>query len=138
MTAKEYLRQARCIELKLKCMAEQLVSLQSAAVYVSPAVTCMPRPATPNVHLKEDAVVRVMEMENALHDEFNKLADIHKAINAVSDPVRHAILVKRYISGAEWNAIAVALGISVSRVHQIHTDALKDIEKAMPIIPNCI
>jgi len=116
MTAKEYLSQARNIYLKLKSMGDQLRSLRDAAENISPMMSSMPRPATRNIHRTEDAIVRILDLENAMYNEFDKLAAIHKTIYVVSDPVRQAILVKRYIKGDSGGSIAIELDISLRRV----------------------
>jgi hypothetical protein len=128
MTAKVYLSQARKIMTKLKSMAEQTRSLRDAVENITPVINDMPRPASPNAYRMEDAIIRVVDMENVMCDELNKLIDIHKSINAVKEPNRYATLVKRYINGDDWTSIAIDLDISIRRVYQIHGDALRDID----------
>jgi DNA-directed RNA polymerase specialized sigma subunit len=129
MTAKEYLSQIRRIQTRLSAMADQLECLKASAEYISPQFSDMPRPATRNVHKNEDAIVRVIEWQEKMNDEYHRLADINAAINAVADPLLQSLLVKRYVKGDTWGAISRELFVGSSRVYQLHRDALAEIEK---------
>ena len=129
MTAKEYLSQARSIKIRLGAMAEQLEFLKSAAVYVSPQLSDMPKPASTNIHKTEDAIIRVVEFENRMMKQYVLLDEINETISNVSNPTAQAILVKRYIGCGSWDEIACALYVSRSRVFDLHKAALDEIEK---------
>ena len=131
MTAKEYLSQARYIDLRIKNMTIQLQSLKAAAVNISPVYSDMPRPATRNVHKTEDAIISVMDLEKEKEKEFVRLAAIHKTISEVSAPVRQAILLNRYIKGQSWDEISFDLKISLSRIYQIHKESLSEVESIL-------
>ena len=134
MTAKEYLQQASQINVKLKAMAEQLEFLKSAAVYVSPRYSNMPKTATPNIRKNEDAIIRVIEFTEKMQEQYEKLSEINRAIDSVSNSTAQSILVKRYIQNNSWIEIARGLYISESRVYQLHREALAEIEKT---VVNC-
>jgi len=129
MRAKEYLAQARSIKIKLEAMSEQLEFLRQVAKYVSPQLSDMPRAATRNVHKGEDAMVRVMEFEARMMEQYAVLDEINEAINSVSNPMAQAILAKRYLGRGTWDEIASALYISRSHLFSLHNDALAEIEK---------
>jgi hypothetical protein len=130
MTAKEYLSQAARITAKLKAMSEQLEYLKAAAEYISPQWSDMPRPATRNVHKSEDAILRVMDFEDRMHDLFGLLEEITSVINSVSDTTAQAILTKRYLAANTWEQISRELYISRSHVFELHNAALAEIEKS--------
>ena len=131
MTAKTFLSQAQRVGLKLESMNSQMRSLRDAAENITQALSDMPRSPTRNISKTEDIMVRVLDLERDMNNLFDKLADIHRVINAVDDPLRKAALVKRYIDGDVWKSISVDLGISVRRVHQIHEAALAEVELLM-------
>jgi hypothetical protein len=128
MTAKAYLSQARKIMTKLKYMVELMRSLRDAVENITPVLSDMPQSDSPYNYKMEDAIIRVVDMENNIYNELNKLIDIHDSIKAVEDPNCYATLVKRYINGDDWTSISIDLGISIRRVYQIHGDALSDID----------
>ena len=129
MTAKDYLKQVKNLDLRLQCMAEQLQSLRSAATSIPTTISDMPGAATPNVHQMEDVVVRIVGLENDIRVVFNQLADINETINSISDPLQQATVVKRYISNKSWDDIAYELGISTSKVYRLHRAALVEVDK---------
>jgi ArpU family phage transcriptional regulator len=134
MTAKEYLAQIKRIKTRLKSQARQLKSLEDALCNVSPNLSGMPRPATPNIHKMEDLIAAKVDLENEMADESAVLAKITITINSLSDPIHSTILTSRYISGMQWSEIAREMFMSERRVYQFHRKALAEIEK---IAVNC-
>ena len=129
MTALEYLQQARSIPIRLNAMAEQLERLKSAAEYVAPSLSHMPKSPTRNVHASENAIIRFIDAEERMKDQYDKLAGINETINAVGDPILHALLVKRYISGKSWALISSELHYSEAQVYRLHASALEEVER---------
>lgn len=128
MTAKEYLSQIKRIQTRLAAMSEQLVCLKANAEYISPQWSDMPKPATRNIHKNEEAIIRVMEWEEKMNEQYNRLADINATINAVADPLSQSILVKRYVMGKIWSDISKELFLGKDRLYQLHRIALAEIE----------
>ncbi len=131
MTAQQYLQQARSIQIRLSAMAEQLERLRSAAEYMAPLLSDMPKSSTRNIRASEDAVIRVMDFEERMKAQYDELAKINETINAVDDPILHTLLVKRYISGKSWAAISRELYYSEAQVYRLHTAALNEVERLM-------
>lgn len=129
MTAFQYLQQARCIPIQLNAMAEQLERLRSAAEYIAPRLSDMPKSATRNVRAGEDAIIRVMDFEERMKAQYEKLAEINETISAVADPILQALLVKRYVSGKSWALISSELSYSVAQVYRLHSAALEEVER---------
>lgn len=129
MTALEYLRQARSIQIRLSAMAEQLERLRSAAEYVGPRLSDMPKSSTRNIHANEDAIIRLIDFEERMKAQYDELAEINETINAVDDPILHALLVKRYISGKSWAVISRELYYSEAQIYRLHTVALEEVER---------
>ena len=131
MTAKEYLSQIRHIQLRLKTMASQLECLRSAAECITVTFSDMPYSAPRNIHKTEDALLRVLEWEERIQSEVDRLADINATIAAVSTPALQSLLVKRYICGETWEKIAVDLRYSLSQTKRMHCTALAEVEEKM-------
>jgi DNA-directed RNA polymerase specialized sigma subunit len=131
LSAKDYLSQAWEIKIRLEAMAEQLEFLKAAAVYVSPQFSDRPKTASRNIHETEDAVIRILEFQERMDKQYVKLNEINEMINSVSRPAAQAILVKRYLGGNTWNEISKSLHISRSRIFELHSAALAEIEKSV-------
>jgi len=131
MTAKEYLLQAKSIITRLEAMAEQLEFLRSAAVYIVPQWSDLPKAATRNVHKNEDAIVRVMEFEDRMKAQYAKLTEINDTVDRLRDPMHRIILVKRYFSGKTWREVACEIHYNERMVRRIYNDALLEIDRLL-------
>ena len=131
MTARQYLLQAREIQIRLGAMAEQLAFLRTAAEYITPQYSTTLQSATRNIHKNEDAIVRVLDFEARMKAQYDKLDVINMTIAAVSSPLLQSLLVKRYIADESWEEIAEALSYSMSQVKRFHLSALNEVDKML-------
>ena len=129
MTAKEYLEQIPKLNRRLTVMTEQLKFLRSAAEYVSPHLTGLPRSNTPDVHIFENNIIHILELEEALNAEFAKLSSITNMVNTIPDSIEQLLLIKRYVNGKQWREISTELHISPSHLYRLHNKALENVEK---------
>ena len=133
MTAKEYLGQAYGIKARLAVMAEQLELLESAAVYVAPALSDTPS-AIGKTDRQENAVIRIVEHKQRMLELFGLLGEINEAINSVKNPMAQAVLYKRHIESKSWESISRELFVSRSNAIALHKAAIADVEK---FVLNC-
>jgi DNA-directed RNA polymerase specialized sigma subunit len=126
MTAKEYLSQAWQLKMRIESMTEMLAFLQSAAKYSSPQFSDMPKPPQRNIHKTEDAIIRVMDFEEKIQTERDKLSGVMAIITNIGDATAQAIVVKRYIDRKTWNDIADETYASLRQVHRIHQTVLDE------------
>lgn len=88
---------------------------------------------TKNQSPMEETMVRLIDLENEVNEDIDKLiklrAEIVETINEVDDPIYQLILLMRYIEGKPWEDIAVGLGYDRSTVWRNHGKALKEIFK---------
>jgi len=111
-------------------MAEQLAFLKSAAEYAAPCLNDAPR--CPRNHNKnEDAILRVLEMEERMAAAQEKLNKVSEVIDKVSEPTQQAILVKRYLSKKTWADISSEVYYSIPRVYEMHRDALNTVQSVL-------
>ncbi|GHU52881.1 hypothetical protein AGMMS49975_09670 [Clostridia bacterium] len=132
MTARRYLEQVRGIKIRLGAMHEQLECLRSATECITQQYSDMPRSTTKNINKSEDAIISVLEWEEKMKAEVNRLAEINLNISKVSSPLLQSLLVKRYVVGNKpptWEEIANELYISLRGIHRLHDEALSEIEK---------
>jgi DNA-directed RNA polymerase specialized sigma subunit len=133
MTAKAYLSQAKIISDRLKSMARQALSLQEALTNVSPKISDMPRPATPDIRKMEKLIVAKVDLDNRIAADADMLAEIAGAINSLPNPIHGTVLSNRYFADMTWREIAAEMHICERQLYRLHTDALAEIEKMSPV-----
>ena len=131
MTPKEYLQQYRNAEDSINAKLDQIHKLRELATKTTQTLT------TDNVQSsgsndKISAIVsKIVDMENEVDAEIDKLHDVKKhvqdVISAVPDAKQRAVLTRRYINGYTWERIAVDLDISYQWVCELHGRALQKI-----------
>lgn len=131
MTAKEYLQQAYIIDRRIKLDTEKLAAARSALYGKTVRYDSDGSKPVPRVNGTENAVLRIMELEERLNREIDELTEkrqeIEQAVNAVPDEVQRQILTRRYLLYQKWEVIAAEMCYSERRIFQIHGNALKNI-----------
>ena len=128
MTAIQYLSQIRSIQFRLSSMAAQLECLRAATECITPTYSETPCSQTRNIHKQEDAIIRVLDWEEKMRAEVNRLAEINAVIAAVSNPILQALLVRRYVCGETWEKVAGEISYSLSQTKRLHFSALAEVE----------
>jgi len=128
MKAKRYLEDIQRMKARICSLGIQHRSLSDALVNVSPTLSHMPRPATPDVHRMDGLIAAKLDIENKIKDVSARLVEIHNAINSVDDPYQQSILALRYIDGKTWQEITEETYLGRSRVFAYHNLALETIE----------
>ena len=135
MTAKEYLGQAYRLDQRINTKLMQIESLRSLTQKVTVAYGGEPVSHTRNVSSLEDAIIRMMEAENELNREIDRLVDLKMDISAVIGAVRNEnyrlVLEKRYLCFESWNQIGDEMRYSRRWVRDVHERALDVIEKIL-------
>ncbi|MDE6747344.1 MAG: hypothetical protein K2J72_12035 [Oscillospiraceae bacterium] len=131
MTAKEYLRQAYIIDRKIKLDTEKLEAARSALYGKTVRYNSDGSKPVPHGNSTENAVLRVLELEECLNAEIDELTEkrqeIERAVNAVPDEIQREVLTRRYLLFQKWEEIAREMGYTKRRIFQIHGNALKNI-----------
>ena len=131
MTAKEYLSQAFYIDLHINAKIEQKEELRELALKTTTHITGMPGSPNRNTDRLENTVVKIVDLENEINDEIDRLidlkADISRRIQEVDDNDCRLLLELRYLSFKRWKDIAEQMHCSLRNVHKIHEKALEKI-----------
>ena len=80
MTAKEYLSQALNIDRSINSKLEQVVSLHELATKATVTMSDMPGSPNRNIHKMEDAIVKMVELENEIHSDIHALVELKTEI----------------------------------------------------------
>ena len=131
MTAKEYLQQAYIIDRKIKLDTEKLEAARSALYGKTVRYDRDGSKPVPHGNGTENAVLRVLELEERLDKEIDRLTEkrqeIERAVNAIPDEVQREVLTRRYLLYQKWEDIAQEMGYTKRRIFQIQGNALKNI-----------
>ena len=133
MTAKEYLAQAYRLDQRINSKLMQIDQLRSltrkvTASYDQEAVS-HPR----NVSSLQDTIIRLIEAEDELNRQIDKLVDLKMEIASVIDQVRNEryrlILEKRHLCFMGWDEIARDMNCSRRWVLCEHDRALEVVDR---------
>lgn len=113
MTAKEYLSQARTLDMRIKSKLQQIESLNELATSCTAVYSDMPRNPNRGSSKVERAVLKIIEVEESLKHDVEDLVELKKeimaTIQAVSDVELQTLLEKRYLCFLSWEKIAVEI-----------------------------
>jgi DNA-directed RNA polymerase specialized sigma subunit len=131
MNAKEYLSQAFHIDQRINSKLEQVMKLRETSTKATATLSDMPRGDSPNVHRMEDTIVKIIDLENEINRDIDRLVDLKRdareVINRLSDPDQQLILELRYLCYKSWTQIMEALDYSETSVYRLHGQALKNL-----------
>ena len=131
MTAKDYLLQARFLDDRINSKTQQIASLNELAAKCTTTFSDMPRNPNRGHSRVEDCVIKIIELEDSLKKDIERLVDLKKeimgVIKAVPNVEYQTLLEKRYLCFITWEQIAVDMNYSMQHIHRMHSAALKEI-----------
>ncbi len=132
MTAQEYLNRAYRMEQQVESKLQQIAALRSMAESLTSCIGSEPVSHTRNVTSMQDTVNKIIEEEEALNAEIDRLVDIKReiadTISRVSNVTYRLILEKRHLCFQMWEQIAYELNYSVRSVQTKYGEALQVVE----------
>lgn len=135
MNAKDYLLQARYLDERITSKTQQIASLNDLATRCTSTFSDMPRNPNRGGSKIEDCVIKIIELEESIKNDIEKLVDLKSEIMAVIKAVPNVeyqtLLEKRYLCFITWEQIAVDMNYSMQHIHRMHSSALKEI-----VVPN--
>lgn len=131
MNAKEYLSQARWLDMRINSKLAQVESLHNLSTKATSTLSDVPPSGTRNVHRMEDIICKIVALEDEINADIDKLVDLKRDITAcimtISDMEYQSLLEKRYLCPMTWEQIAAENGCSVRNIHLMHGEALKKV-----------
>ncbi len=131
MTAKDYLLQARFLDDRINSKTQQIASLNELAAKCTTTFSDMPRNPNRGHSRVEDCVIKIVDLEDSIKKDIEKLVDLKKeimgVIKAVPNVEYQTLLEKRYLCFITWEQIAVDMNYSMQHIHRMHSAALKEI-----------
>ena len=131
MTAKEFLSQARYLDMRINSKVEQIDSLNDLATKCTSTLTGMPHNPSPSTSLMADAVCKIVDLQEELGRDVQELVELKHRISTLIKSVPHhelqTLLEKRYLCFQSWEHIAVEMGYSMRYLYKLHNLALENI-----------
>lgn len=135
MTAREYLGQAYRLDQWINSKLRQVENLRSLTQKVTASYGREPVSHTRNVTSLEDSIIRLMEGEEQINQQIDKMVNLKMDIAALIDHVRNEnyrlILEKRYLCFLSWDEIATDMHYSSRWVRNVHERALEVVGKLL-------
>ncbi len=132
MTAKEYLSQARFLDMRINSKLQQIASLNDLATKCTSTISDMPKNPNRGGSRMEDAIIKIIDLEEEINRDIDALVDLKKEIMAVIKAVpnveHQTLLEKRYLCFCSWEQIAVEMSYSIQHTFRMHDAALQEIE----------
>ena len=131
MTAKEYLSQARTLDMRIKSKLQQIESLNELATSCTITYSDMPRNPNHGGSKVERAVLKIIELQESLKKDVEDLVELKEQIMAtiqsVADVELQTLLEKRL----SWEKIAVEMHYSIQHIYRMHDTALSCVSTIM-------
>ena len=137
MTAKEYLSQARTLDMRIKSKLQQIESLNELSTSCTVVCSDMPRNPNHGGSKIEKAVVKIIEVEESLKRDVENLVELKKeimtTIHSVANVELQTLLEKRYLCFLSWEQIAVEMHYSIQHIYRMHDEALSSVAAIMRV-----
>ena len=128
LTPKEYLQQAYRIDRKIKLDIEKQSAMRSSLFGKAVSYESDGTQHTPHGNGIEAAMLRVLEYEERINAEIDRLTDtrlkIEQVINLVPDDTQREVLTRRYLLYQKWEYIAVEMNYNIKWIFKLHGKAL--------------
>ena len=133
MDAKEYLRQAYRLDQAISSKIEQISSLRELATKATAALGTEPVSGSRNPHRLEDAIGKIVDLENEIDRDVDCLIETKRKIMGIIGELGNAehriLLEQRYLCYNSWAEIAEKMGFGLRWVHILHGRALAEADK---------
>ena len=131
MTAKEYLSQARLLDQRINIRLEQVTSLRNLAAKASSTLSDVAPSGTRNVHRMEDIIIKIIDFENEINADIDRLVALKREITGVIKAVPNleyqTLLELRYLCFKSWEQIAIEMNYSIQHIYRMREKAFKEI-----------
>lgn len=132
MNVKEFLTQARKLDLQIKAKIDQIQNLSAMVVRCTCAFRDVPICQEHGKSKLDECIPKIIDLQNEVCEDMLKLfhvkRDTMRAIDSVTNVDYKLILTKRYISDEPWEKIADDLGFDLRYLYKMHRRALQEVK----------
>ena len=135
MTGEEFLTRGNRLKYKIRNLTEALEYWNAKATSTSLIYSETGRQKTNEIRSNEKYVFKIIEIEDKIKKELDRLyeikLEIQEVVLRVVDPIEQSILFKRYIEELSWNEIAKSENFTKRNIFIKHNKAIKSVEKIL-------
>ena len=133
MTAKEYMEQARYLDMQINSKIEQVRSLNELATRVTTVYSDMPHSPNRNTSRMAETIAKIIDLESEIDRDIDALVDlkreIMRVVNSIESAEYRTILEMRYLQFKKWEQIALQMSTDLRWVYRMHGRALNEVQK---------
>ena len=133
MTAKEYMEQARYLDMQINSKIEQIRNLNELATKATTVYSDMPHSPNRNTSRMEETVVKIIDLEREIDRDIDALVnlkrEIMRVVNRIESAEYRTILEMRYLQFKKWEQIALLMSTDFRWVYRMHGRALNEVQK---------
>ena len=133
MNVKDYLEQAKYLDMRINSKVEQLSTLNDLATKCTVTLSDMPRNPNKGTSSMEDTIIKIIGLQEEINRDIDNLVDLKREIMEVIKKVENVeyqtILENRYLSFMSWEKIAVEMKYSIQQIYRLRDKAQKEVEK---------
>ena len=127
MTAKEYMEQARYLDMQINSKIEQVRSLNELATRVTTVYSDMPHSPNRNTSRMEETIAKIIDLESEIDRDIDALVDlkreIMRVVNSIESAEYRTILEMRYLQFKKWEQIALQMSTDLRWVYRMPSSA---------------
>lgn len=135
MTAKDFLSQARILDLHIDSKIAQVERLNLLAQKCTATISNMPKNPNHGGSKLEDTVCKIVDLQAEINCDIDRLVDtknkIILTINQVTDAELQIVLEKRYLCFEAWKDISAEMNYSEQHIYRLHNAALAEVDEIL-------
>lgn len=140
MTTKEYLRQARTLQIGIKGKRERIQQLQELAESVTAPVKDDCVQSGSGEGRMQNVICCIVDFQNEVVEDLERLIELQREmqskINEVDDREYKSLLELYYLNGLTWESVADRMNYSLRHIYTLHGKALVALESVHVISPS--
>ena len=132
VTARDFLEQAKSIDMHIDNMLEELSGLKSMATKVTQVLSDMPGAASRDVTKGENVVLNIIQLEADINCEIDRLVDCKRemisCINQLKSYQQRNVLTLHYLRYVSWVEVAKIMNLCPRTLYRIRDAALQNLK----------
>lgn len=131
MNAKDYLSQAKYLDLRINSKIQQVAALNDLATKATSTLTGMPHNPNQATSSMENAITKIIDLQTEINKDIDELVElkqqISNTIKGVQNTEYQTILEKRYLCFQSWEEIAAGMNYEIRWLYRLHGKALDEV-----------
>ena len=135
MTAKEYLSQAKYLDIRINSKIRQVDALNNLAANATSALSGMPHDPNHGRSTMADCVAKIVDLQTEINADIDELVDLKReileTIKSLHNVEFQTILERRYLCFETWEKIAADMGYDLRWLFRLHGKALEEAQTVL-------